>query len=48
MDIIFYHPTFDTPGGSLPWKKLSLVPESGSGSRAITIRQIMRWSGTHR
>ena len=48
MEIIFYHPTFDTPYWIAELEKHCREPEFVSGNLATINQPTMRWSGIHR
>ncbi|STR40059.1 Uncharacterised protein [Klebsiella michiganensis] len=48
MDIIFYHPTFDTLSGLRNWKNSCPARASASGNPEIINPLTMRWSGIRR
>lgn len=48
MDIIFYHPTFDTPFWIAELEKQLPAREFASGNPAMNNPLTMRWSGIRR
>jgi hypothetical protein len=48
MEIIFYHPTFDTQYWIRELEKQLPGARYASGKRAITSRRTMPWSGIRR